>query len=67
MLALGEVTGLTWHGVEVEAGVLAIAQSRLHGPDGIRLGAPKTAKAPRTRSRCARRAHRHAFRRRREA
>ncbi len=44
----GELTGLTWDGVDVEAGVLAITQSRLHDPDGMRLGAPKTAKARRT-------------------
>ena len=39
-LRTGEVTGLTCHGVDVEVGVLAIAQSRLHGPDG----APHTLK-----------------------
>lgn len=44
----GELAGLTWDGVDLEAGVLAVTQSRLHDPDGMRLGAPKTAKARRT-------------------
>ncbi len=44
----GELAGLTWDSIDLNAGVLAVTQSRRHDPDGMHLGAPKTAKATRT-------------------
>ena len=44
----GEVTGLLWSDVDLKAGLLRVRRARLHTPDGMVLGAPKTDRSTRT-------------------
>jgi integrase len=38
----GELAGLLWADIDLDAEVLHVRRARLHEPDGIRLGEPKT-------------------------
>lgn len=47
-LRRGEVLGLRWRDVDLEAGRLRVTQQRVRGADGLGYGAPKTAKGRRS-------------------
>jgi integrase len=47
-LRRGEVLGLRWHDVELEAGRLRVTQQRVRGANGLGYGPPKTAKGRRS-------------------
>jgi integrase len=44
----GEVAGLVWSDIDLDAGVLAVRRARVHDPDGMRLGGTKTKRSVRT-------------------
>ena len=44
----GELCGLTWSDIDLDGEVIHIRRSRLHRPDGMRLGDPKTPYSVRT-------------------
>lgn len=47
-LRRGEVLGLRWRELDLEAGRLRVTQQRVRGADGLGFGAPKTAKGRRS-------------------
>ncbi|MGH9063501.1 MAG: site-specific integrase [Acidimicrobiales bacterium] len=44
----GELCGLTWDDVDLDAGLLHVRRARLHEPAGMRLGPTKTSRSVRT-------------------